>query len=152
MMFSHRRWKQITSEAVQRINRLVQENLLKPKAYQGKPEQMAKILLAEDDSTMISLLKTLLKMEGFEVLALDVQSDVPAAVQREKPLALFMDVHLGGQSGMEILEAIRKNQELSEVRIVMTSGLNVKDECLSRGANAFLMKPFMPDDLLNLLK
>jgi len=113
---------------------------------------MAKILLAEDDLTMISLLTTLLKMEGFEVLALDVNSDVPAAVQREKPQTLFMDVHLGGQSGMEILEAIRKNTELSDVRIVMTSGLNVKDECLSRGANAFLMKPFMPDDLLNLLK
>jgi two-component system phosphate regulon response regulator PhoB len=113
---------------------------------------MAKILLAEDDSTMISLLKTLLKMEGFDVLALDVNSDVPAAVQREKPQTLFMDVHLGEQSGMEILEAIRKNKELSDVRIVMTSGLNVKDECLSRGANAFLMKPFMPDDLLNLLK
>jgi two-component system phosphate regulon response regulator PhoB len=113
---------------------------------------MAKILLAEDDSTMISLLKTLLKMEGFEVLALDVNSDVPAAVQREKPQTLFMDVHLGEQSGMEILEAIRKNKELSDVRVVMTSGLNVKDECLSRGANAFLMKPFMPDDLLNLLK
>ena len=67
---------------------------------------MAKILLAEDDITMVALLKTLLKMEGFDVLALDVNSDVPAAVQREKPKALFMDVHLGGQSGMEILEVI----------------------------------------------
>lgn len=113
---------------------------------------MAKILLAEDDATMISLLKTLLKMEGFEVLALDVNSDVPAAVQREKPEALFMDVHLGEQSGMNILEAIRKNKDLSNIRIVMTSGSNVRDECLSRGANAFLMKPFMPDDLLDLLR
>jgi CheY-like chemotaxis protein len=113
---------------------------------------MAKILLAEDDATMISLLKTLLKMEGFEVLALDVNSDVPAAVQREKPEALFMDVHLGEQSGMNILEAIRKNKDLSNIRIVMTSGSNVKDECLRRGANAFLMKPFMPDDLLDLLR
>jgi len=113
---------------------------------------MPKILLAEDDPTMISLLKTLLKMEGFEVLALDVHSDVPAAVERERPQALFMDVHLGEQSGMKILEAIRMNKELSDVRVVMTSGLNVKDECLSRGANAFLMKPFMPDDLLNLLR
>jgi DNA-binding response OmpR family regulator len=113
---------------------------------------MAKILLAEDDETMVSLLKTLLKMEGFDVLALDVDSDVPAAVQREKPQTLFMDVHLGEHSGLEILEAIRKNKDLSDVRVVMTSGLNVKDECLRRGASAFLMKPFMPDDLLNLLK
>ena len=113
---------------------------------------MAKVLLAEDDPTMVSLLKTLLDMEGFEVLALDVNSDVPAVVQREKPHALFMDVHLGEQSGMDILETIRKQKELSDVRIVMTSGLNVKEECINRGADAFLLKPFMPDDLIQALK
>ena len=113
---------------------------------------MAKILLAEDDPTMISLLKTLLKMEGFDVVALDVYSDVPAAVQREMPDAVLMDVHLGGQNGLQILESIRKNRDLKNVRIVMTSGLNVKDECISRGASAFLLKPFMPDDLINVLK
>jgi DNA-binding response OmpR family regulator len=113
---------------------------------------MAKVLLAEDDKTMVSLLQILLNMEGYEVLALDVNSDVPSVVQREKPHALFMDVHLGGQSGMEILEAIRKQKDLSDVRIVMTSGLNVKEECINRGANAFLLKPFMPDDLIRALK
>ncbi|HET6595042.1 MAG TPA: response regulator [Anaerolineales bacterium] len=113
---------------------------------------MAKVLLAEDDKTMVSLLQTLLNLEGFEVLALDVDSDVTAVVQREKPHALFMDVHLGGQSGMEILDTIRKRKELSDVRIVMTSGFNVKEECINRGANAFLLKPFMPDDLIKVLK
>jgi CheY-like chemotaxis protein len=113
---------------------------------------MAKVLLAEDDPTMVSLLKTLLKLEGYEVQALDVHSDVSAVVQREKPHALFMDVHLGGQSGMEILDSIRRQKELSGVRIVMTSGLNVKEECINRGANAFLLKPFMPDDLIRALK
>lgn len=113
---------------------------------------MAKILLAEDDATMVSLLKTLLNMEGYEVVALDVESDVAAAVEREKPHALFMDVHLGEQSGMQILQSIRKNQENAELRIIMTSGLNMKDECIRGGADAFLLKPFMPDDLISALK
>jgi DNA-binding response OmpR family regulator len=113
---------------------------------------MPKVLLAEDDHTMVSLLKTLLKLEGFEVVALDVNADVPAAVERENPEALLMDVHLGKQSGMDIVQVIRKNPALANVRIVMTSGLNVKEECLKHGADHFLMKPFMPDDLLSLLK
>ena len=113
---------------------------------------MAKVLLAEDDATMVSLLQTLLKMEGYEVVALDVDSDVAGAVQREKPHALFMDVHLGGQSGMKILQKIRKNRENADVRIIMTSGLNLKDECIRGGADAFLLKPFMPDDLIRALK
>lgn len=113
---------------------------------------MAKILLAEDDPTMISLLKTLLKMEGYDVVTLDVYSDVSAAVQREMPDTVLMDVHLGGQNGLQILESIRKNGELDHVRVVMTSGLNMRDECMSRGASAFLLKPFMPDDLISVLK
>ena len=113
---------------------------------------MAKILLAEDDPTMISLLKTLLKMEGFDVVMLDVNADVPAAVKQEKPDTVLMDVHLGGQNGLQILEAIRKDHDLANVRVVMTSGLNMREECLSRGASAFLLKPFMPDDLISVLK
>lgn len=113
---------------------------------------MAKVLLVEDDRTMISLLKTLLNMEGYEVVALEADADVPTAIQRENPDVLFMDVHMGKQSGLEIVETIRKNPELASLRVVMTSGLNVKDECLKRGANYFLLKPFMPDDLLRLLK
>jgi CheY-like chemotaxis protein len=113
---------------------------------------MAKILIAEDDHTMVSLLQTLLNMEGFDVVAADVDSDVPALAIQEKPDVLFMDVHLGQHSGIEIVEAIRKQPELAGLRIIMTSGLNMKTECLQRGANDFLLKPFMPDDLLSLLK
>lgn len=101
---------------------------------------------------MVALLKTLLKMEGFEVVALDVETDIAAEVEREKPDAIFMDVHLGEQSGMKVLEAIRRNQDTANVRVVMTSGLNMADECLQLGANAFLQKPFMPDELISVLK
>jgi DNA-binding response OmpR family regulator len=113
---------------------------------------MAKILIAEDDSTMVSLLTTLLKMEGFEVVALDVGTDIASAVEQERPDAIFMDVHLGEQSGMQVLQAIRNNQDTAGVRVVMTSGLNMENECLSLGANAFLQKPFMPDELISVLK
>ena len=101
---------------------------------------------------MVSLLSTLLKMEGFEVVVLDANADVPAAVKKEKPNSVLMDVHIGKQNGLDILQNIRKDPENAELRIVMASGYNVKDECLQRGANHFLLKPFMPDDLLKLLK
>jgi CheY-like chemotaxis protein len=63
-----------------------------------------------------------------------------------------MDVHLGGQSGMQILQEIRNHKDLEHVRVVMTSGLDVREQCIQSGANAFLLKPFMPDDLIRVLK
>jgi len=110
-----------------------------------------KVLLAEDDVTMVSLLKTLLKMEGYQVVALEADADVPAAVKREKPDLLLLDVYLSHQSGLEILDKLRHSKETSSVCVVMTSGLNIKDECLRRGANDFLLKPYMPDDLIGTL-
>ncbi|SRR6266508_639425 len=110
-----------------------------------------KVLLAEDDPTMVSLLKTLIKMEGYEVVALAADADVPSAVRREKPDLLLLDVYLLRQSGLDILDLLRSAQDTKSVCIVMTSGLNVKDECLRRGANDFLLKPYMPDELIGIL-
>lgn len=113
---------------------------------------MPKILLAEDDFTMVSLLKTLLKMEGYEVIALSADEDVIQAVHKVTPDILLMDVHLFSQSGLDILDELRKDPATNGIRIVMSSGASVKEECLHRGANGFLMKPYMPDDLFKLLR
>ncbi len=113
---------------------------------------MAKVLLAEDDTTMVSLLKTLLKMEGFEVAALETGTDVPAQVRQQCPDILFLDVHFGNQSGVDIIRTIRKNRDLPYLRVIMTSGMSMQEECMSAGANSFLLKPFSPDDLIRLLK
>jgi CheY-like chemotaxis protein len=113
---------------------------------------MQKVLLAEDDITMVSLLKTLLKMEGFEVIALQADEDVPAAVRVEDPDVLLLDLHLSHQSGLDILDAIRDSHDIKDTRVVMSSGSNVKEECMKHGANGFILKPYMPDDLITMLK
>jgi DNA-binding response OmpR family regulator len=113
---------------------------------------MTKILLAEDDMTMVSLLTTLLKMEGFSVVALQADADVPSAVRRENPDVVLLDVHLLRQSGLDILETIRNSKDIAGARVVMSSGSNVREECMSRGANNFLLKPYMPDELITILK
>ena len=111
-----------------------------------------KILLAEDDATMVSLLKTLLKMEGFQVILLDANADVPAVVLSEHPDIVLLDVHLSHQNGLEILASIRNGKETKTIPVVMTSGEDVKEECIQLGANAFLLKPYMPDDLIKMLR
>jgi CheY-like chemotaxis protein len=113
---------------------------------------MPKVLLAEDDFTMVSLLKTLLKMEGYEVVALDADANISQAIRAQKPDVLLMDVHLFNQNGLDILDTIRNSEDINDVRVLMSSGSNVKEECMERGADGFLMKPYMPDDLFKQIK
>lgn len=112
---------------------------------------MARVMLVEDDQTMVSLLTTLLKIDGFEVIAVNADEDVPAAVNRENPDALLMDVYLSNQNGLEILHAIRTSKDNFQARIIMISGMNLREECMRSGADGFLLKPFSPDDLVTLL-
>ena len=111
-----------------------------------------KVLVAEDDVMMVSLLDTLLKMEGYEVIVLDPDADVLGAVRVEHPDVLLLDVHLTHQSGLEILDEIRRSPDANGIKIVMSSGASVKEECMRRGANGFLSKPYMPDDLITILR
>lgn len=113
---------------------------------------MPRILLAEDDATMVSLLKTLLKMEGYQVSALDADADIVQSVLDANPDILLMDVHLLRINGMDELTKLRAAPGGQSVRVLMTSGLDFKDQCMARGANGFIQKPFMPDDLLNALR
>jgi CheY-like chemotaxis protein len=113
---------------------------------------MARIMLAEDDLTMVTLLKTLLGMEGYQVIALSIDEDVIQAVHNDRPDILLMDVHLPHTNGLDVLTQLRGDDDIKDLKVVMTSGLNLELECKSQGADDFLLKPYMPDDLLQILK
>ena len=113
---------------------------------------MTKILLAEDDATMISLLKTLLKMEGFDTVPLADRENVIEAIYREQPDVILLDVHLTQGNGVQLLREIRLDHRLDNTLVIMQSGMNLAEECRAAGANEFLLKPYMPDALINAIK
>jgi CheY-like chemotaxis protein len=113
---------------------------------------MTKVMLAEDDPTMVSLLKTLLRLEGLDSVELSPDEDVLNAVARENPSVLMLDVHLAQGNGLDFLREMRADPRFSKLYVLMASGMDLRDECLAAGANAFLLKPFMPDVLISAIK
>jgi len=114
---------------------------------------MVKVLLADDDFTMVSLLKTMLGMEGYQVSTLlDKTGDILDNIRSEKPDVLLIDIFLGDRNGMDVVRQIRETPDLKGLKVVMVSGIDKSDECLEAGANAFLLKPYMPQELFDLLR
>ncbi len=113
---------------------------------------MPRILLAEDDESMIYLLKTLFMLEGLEAIIMNPEERVVDVIKRERPDAVLLDVHLHQSNGMDIMRAIRQDETTRETVVIMCSGMNLTQECLDAGANAFILKPYMPDELLNTIK
>lgn len=115
----------------------------------------AKILLLEDDLSMQNLLQTFLGFEGFEVIIQKRQESceqVLEAIQVEKPAAVLMDVNMPKLNGFDVLKAIRSHPELKNTPVVMSSGMDFRDRCRTEGANGFMMKPYMPDDLVRAIR
>jgi len=113
---------------------------------------MSKVLLIEDDPTMLSLLGTLLEMESFQVVKLENFGEAFGLIQDERPDVILMDVNLKSYNGLEILTEMRQDSDLDIVKVIMSSGMDYQAESLERGANDFIQKPYMPDDLIDKVK
>jgi len=114
---------------------------------------MLKILLADDDYTMIALLKTLLRMEGYQVTTLlDKSGDIMDNIRQAKPDVLLIDIYLGDSNGLDIVRQIRQMPDFNRIKIIMASGIDKTEECLAAGADAFLLKPYMPNELYDILR
>ncbi len=110
---------------------------------------MTKVVLIEDDLTMISLLETLLEIEGFEVKKIEDYDTAVMDVKAASPDVVLMDVHLREADGLEILREMRMDSGLSSVKVIMSSGMDYSSKSMKAGANDFIMKPYMPDELID---
>jgi DNA-binding response OmpR family regulator len=117
-----------------------------------KRPDMAKVMLVEDDATMLSLLKTLLEIDGYQVVKFNQEGDLLTSIHQEMPDIIILDVHLKQQNGVELLKTIRQDDLIRHLRVIMTSGSDASSDCRAAGADDFLMKPFMPDVLLAKIK
>lgn len=109
--------------------------------------------MLDDDPSISALLKTLLTLEGFQVEAFEGKDgDVVDFIQSDRPDVLITDIHLRTHNGIEITRSIRTHPDLTDMIIIITSGMDQESKSLAAGANYFLMKPYMPDDLIKILK
>ncbi len=113
---------------------------------------MARVMLVDDDRTMLSLLRTLLELDGFEVIEAPTLGDILDVARRESPDVLLMDCILPEVDGLDLLQDIRRDEQTREMVVVMTSGMDYEERSMARGANAFLQKPYSPDRLFEILR
>jgi CheY-like chemotaxis protein len=71
---------------------------------------------------------------------------------RNPPDVFLVDYHLMDMDGVTLIKSLRSDAKFAKTPIVMASGLDVEHEALGAGANAFLTKPYEPDDLAELFK
>jgi DNA-binding NtrC family response regulator len=116
---------------------------------------MGTVILVDDDRSNTTLLKMLLEMDGFKVVACPGESQAIAAAHNGVG-AFIIDCNLAqGEDGVELLRAIRNGDTPAtlDCPVIMTSGDDRRvREAEQAGATEFLLKPFSPTSLSNLLR
>ncbi len=111
----------------------------------------ARVLIAEDDPSIVVSLEFLLRQAGYEAHVAANGDDAWRALRVLRPDLLLLDVMLPGVSGFEICRRMRADRELAGIRIMMLTARGRESEVakgLALGADAYVTKPFGTRELL----
>lgn len=115
----------------------------------------ARILLAEDEPSIITSLRFLLGRAGFDVV---VESDGTRAVERafaEAPALVVLDVMMPGCDGFEALKRLRADPRTERLPVVMLTAKGQRedrDTAMRLGASAFITKPFSNSEVVEAVR
>jgi two-component system, NtrC family, nitrogen regulation response regulator NtrX len=110
---------------------------------------MPRILLIDDDAGIRESMRMPLEYEGYEYSSAASAEEGIAAIQRESPDIVFMDIKMPGMDGLEALTKIKAIDESLPVVMISAHGsASVGAEATRRGAIDFVEKPFGAERLL----
>jgi DNA-binding response OmpR family regulator len=111
----------------------------------------SRILVAEDDPDIASLLEHYLKKAGFAPVLVPSGRDVMPQIKREAPDLVVLDLMLPGLDGLQVCRAIRADAATAAIPIIMlTAKAEESDRIvgLELGADDYITKPFSPNEVV----
>jgi CheY-like chemotaxis protein len=111
------------------------------------------IVVAEDHEDIRYVLKRALERAGHEVVATPDGAAALDAVRKHRPDVVVTDLDMPRMTGLDLCRAIRADDELRHIPVVLASGslLPGDERAAEVGASATLLKPFLPAQLLALV-
>jgi len=108
------------------------------------------IVVAEDHEDILFVLQRALERAGHEVVATTDGAAAWEAVRKHRPDVVVSDVDMPRMTGLDLCRAIRADEELRHIPVVLASGSLLPGDARAAevGATATLLKPFLPAQLL----
>ncbi len=117
---------------------------------------MKNILITEDSSTMRSLLvSTIESLEGYRIIEAASGFEALRLLPREKVDLIITDINMPDINGLELISYVRNNPHYQHIPLfIISTESSEKDmeKGLALGANEYLVKPFNPVKLQELIR
>lgn len=116
---------------------------------------LKKILIVDDESSIVLALESLLKVNNYEVEKSYNGKDGLVMVKNFKPDLILLDVMMPFIDGFEFSSIIRKDKNLGDTKIIFLTAkgeLSDKNDGYKKGCDDYIVKPFSTEDLLFKIK
>ena len=110
----------------------------------------AHVLIADDEANIVISLEFLMQREGHRVTIARDGDTALEVIRRERPDLVLLDVMMPGKSGFEVCQAVRGDEALAAVKILMLSAKGRETDLAkgsALGADAYMTKPFSTREL-----
>ena len=114
-----------------------------------------RILVADDEPALLRLLEFVLGRRGYVIQGVSNGDAAIDVLKTECPDLAILDVMMPGRDGFEVLTFIRETDHLAGLPVVLLTARAQLDDIqqgLSLGADAYLAKPFDPEELLSVVE
>jgi len=125
------------------------------KTEEGAVESRPSVLVVDDEETTRELVTYLLDVNGFDATAAGCGSEALASVRERRPDLIALDVMMPGMTGYEVLEALRGDDDLADIPVLLMSVFGDPahtERGLRLGASAYLNKPIDESTLVGTLQ
>lgn len=112
---------------------------------------MKKVLIVDDEPTIVASLEFLMSRAGYAVRVAGNGDEALEAVEAFVPDLVLLDVMMPRRSGFEVCQRLRERPDWAHIKVVMLSAKGRESEAqkgLALGADAYVTKPFSNRDLV----
>ncbi len=114
-------------------------------------EKNQQILLIDDDELILKVINRILTREGYDVKTATNGKDAMELIEQQKFDLLITDIMMPYSNGFEVISKFKQHPNADGVPIIVISSVGTENavrEGLNIGADDYLRKPIMPDELL----
>jgi len=111
-----------------------------------------KVLIADDESHIVNILKFNLKKAGFDVITAGNGEEALNMISNEMPDLIICDVMMPKVTGFEVCQKVKNDENLKKIPFILLTakGQDVdKDAGFKYGADHYLTKPFSPKSIVD---
>jgi len=117
------------------------------------PAPKPTVLIIDDDATLRRLVQVVFERSGFNTFLASDGSDGVRMALMNPPNIVILDIMMEGLHGFEVCKMLRANSSMRRTAIIIISGKSYKsdiDKAMELGADAYVVKPFSPKELLKI--